>query len=75
MWLSEYGRPAALARAVESAIEMIAGVPSIVLAIFGLLVFSQGFLGFLSQHAANGGVYGQLVLRAPGSSWRSSRCR
>ena len=51
-WLSEYARPAWLARAVESAIEMLAGVPSIVLAIFGLLILSQGFLAFLSQGAA-----------------------
>jgi phosphate transport system permease protein len=58
-WLSEYGRPAWLARAVESAIEMIAGAPSIVLAIFGLLVFSQSYFGFLSQTASNGSVIGQ----------------
>jgi phosphate transport system permease protein len=63
-WLSEYGRPRALARAVESAIEMIGGVPSVVLAIFGLLVFSQGFLGFLSQRAANGAVYGRSFFGA-----------
>lgn len=63
-WLSEYARPSWLARAVESAIEMIAGVPSVVLAIFGLLVFSQGFLGFLSQNAFNGSVTGQSFLSA-----------
>jgi phosphate transport system permease protein len=63
-WLSEYARPRALARAAESAIEMIAGVPSVVLAIFGLLVFSQGFLGFLSQRAANGAVYGRSFFGA-----------
>ncbi|HEY2141986.1 MAG TPA: ABC transporter permease subunit [Solirubrobacteraceae bacterium] len=63
-WLSEYGRPSWLARAVESAIEMISGVPSVVLAIFGLLVFSQGFLGFLSQNAANGAVYGRSFIGA-----------
>jgi phosphate transport system permease protein len=63
-WLSEYGRPPALARAVESAIEMIGGVPSVVLAIFGLLVFSQGALGFLSQNAANGAVYGRSFFAA-----------
>jgi len=63
-WLSEYARPRALARAVESAIEMIGGVPSVVLAIFGLLVFSQGFLGFLSQRAANGAVYGRSFFGA-----------
>jgi phosphate transport system permease protein len=56
VWLSEYARPAWLARAVESAIEMLAGVPSIVLAIFGLLILSQGFLGFLSQGAAQGSL-------------------
>jgi phosphate transport system permease protein len=56
VWLSEYGRPAWLARAVESAIEMISGAPSIVLAIFGLLIFSQGFLSFLSQPAAEGSL-------------------
>ena len=50
VWLTEYRRPAWLARATESAVEMIAGAPSIVLAIFGLLIlFARGFLGFLSQ--------------------------
>ncbi len=63
-WLSEYGRPAGLARAVESAIEMIAGAPSIVLAIFGLIIFSQGFLGFLSQSASGGSVTAQSFLVA-----------
>ncbi|HEV3046370.1 MAG TPA: ABC transporter permease subunit [Solirubrobacteraceae bacterium] len=51
-WLNEYGRPRWLARTVESAIEMIAGVPSIVLAIFGLVIFSRPFLAFLSQPGA-----------------------
>jgi len=55
-WLTEYGRPSWLARAVDSTIETLAGVPSIVLALFGLLVFSQGFLGFLSQGAAKGSL-------------------
>jgi phosphate transport system permease protein len=55
-WLSEYARPTWLARTVESTIEMLAGVPSIVLAIFGLLIFSQGFLSFLSQGAAQGSL-------------------
>jgi phosphate transport system permease protein len=64
VWLSEYARPAWLARAVESAVEMLAGVPSVVLALFGLLIFSQGFLGFLSQHAENGSVTGSSFLTA-----------
>lgn len=63
-WMSEYARPAPLARAVESGIDVIAGVPSIVLAIFGLLVFTQGFLGFLSQNAASGAVYGRSFFAA-----------
>jgi phosphate transport system permease protein len=63
-WLSEYGRPAGLARAVESAVEIIAGVPSVVLAIFGLLIFSQSFLGFLSENAADGAVTGQSFITA-----------
>ena len=63
-WLSEYGRPARLARAVESAIEVIAGTPSVVLAIFGLLVFTQTAFGFLSQNAANGAVTGTSFLTA-----------
>ena len=50
VWLVEYGRPAWLARAVESGVEIIAGTPSIVLAIFGLLVFQQGFFGFALVH-------------------------
>jgi phosphate transport system permease protein len=56
VWLTEYGRPTWLARAVESAVEMVAGAPSVVLAIFGLLIFAQGFLSFLSQGAAHGAL-------------------
>ncbi len=63
-WLSEYRRPAWLARAVESAIETLAGVPSIVLAIFGLILFSQNFLGFLSSRTSDGTVTGQSFLVA-----------
>lgn len=63
-WLSEYARPAWLARAVESALEMVAGAPSVVLALFALLIFAQGFLGFLSQHAEDGSVTGSSFLTA-----------
>jgi phosphate transport system permease protein len=63
-WLSEYGRPSLLARALESAIEMIAGVPSVVIAVFGLLLFARSFLGFLSQRAADGAVTGQSFFAA-----------
>jgi phosphate transport system permease protein len=64
VWLSEFGRPAGLARAVESGVETIAGTPSVVLAIFGLLVFSKGFLAFLSQTSAGGAVFGRSFLTA-----------
>jgi phosphate transport system permease protein len=63
-WLAEYRRPVWLARTVESAVEIIAGAPSVVLALFGLLIFDQGFLGFLSQTAAGGGVYGRSFFAA-----------
>lgn len=62
-WHTEYGRPSWLARAMESAVETIAGVPSIVLAIFGLVVFSRPFLVFLSQEG-NGVASAQSFLIA-----------
>jgi phosphate transport system permease protein len=43
---------------------MLAGVPSVVLALFGLLVFSQSFLGFLSESAVSGSVTGVSFLTA-----------
>ncbi len=63
-WLTEYARPRWLARAVESGIEMIAGVPSVVLALFGLLIFARGFFGFLSGSTSAGAVTGQSFLVA-----------
>jgi len=63
-WLVEYARPRGLARAVEAGVETIAGAPSIVLAIFGLLVFARPFFGFLSGSANNGSVGGQSFLIA-----------
>jgi phosphate transport system permease protein len=64
VWLAEYGRPAWLARAVESGVEVVAGTPSIVLAIFGLAVFQQGFFGFLSFTAQGNAVFGRSFLTA-----------
>jgi phosphate transport system permease protein len=64
VWLTEYGRPSALARAVESGIETVAGTPSIVLAIFGLLLFSQQFLSFLSFTAEGNAVFGRSFFAA-----------
>jgi phosphate transport system permease protein len=59
LWLTEYARPRWLARAVETAVEIIAGTPSIVLAIFGLIVFTQGIFGFLSFTSEGGGIFGR----------------
>ncbi|HTW40886.1 MAG TPA: phosphate ABC transporter permease PstA [Solirubrobacteraceae bacterium] len=63
-WLTEYARPRWLARAVESGIETLAGVPSIVLALFGLLVFARGFFSFLSGSTNGGAVSGKSFLAA-----------
>jgi phosphate transport system permease protein len=63
VWLSEYWRPAALARVAESTIEMIAGIPSIVLALFGVLLFEAPVLGFLSS-SAGGVVFGRSFFAA-----------
>jgi phosphate transport system permease protein len=63
VWLSEYGRPSALARVAESTIEMLAGAPTIVLALFGTLIFESPVLGFLSQKT-NGVVLGRSFFAA-----------
>jgi phosphate transport system permease protein len=64
VWLSEYGRPFWLARAVESGVEVVAGTPSIVLAIFGLVVFQERVFGFLSFTGEGGAVFGRSFLTA-----------
>jgi phosphate transport system permease protein len=63
VWLSEFGRPFALARIVESTVEMIAGTPSIVLALFGTVIFSSTALAFLSRESA-GVVFGRSFFAA-----------
>jgi phosphate transport system permease protein len=64
VWLSEYARPFWLARAVESGVEVVAGTPSIVLAIFGLILFSQQLFAPLSFTAEGGAVFGRSFLTA-----------
>jgi phosphate transport system permease protein len=63
VWLSEFARPAALARVAESGVEMLAGTPSVVLALFGTLIFEAPALGFLSQ-TTHGIVLGQSFFAA-----------
>jgi phosphate transport system permease protein len=64
VWLVEYGRPAPLARAVESGIEVVAGTPDIVIAIFGLAIFQLPLFAPLSFTASGGGVFGRSFLAA-----------
>lgn len=64
VWLSEYGRPFGLARLVESCVEMLAGAPSIVFALFGTLLFQSPALGFLSRTTQTGVVYGRSFFAA-----------
>jgi phosphate transport system permease protein len=63
VWLVEYGRPAVLARITESTIEAIAAIPSIVLALFGTVIFSSTALGFLSR-SSQGVVFGRSFFAA-----------
>lgn len=63
VWLTEYGRPSWLARVVESTIEMLAGAPSVVLALFGILLFESPALGFLSE-TNDGVVFGKSFFAA-----------
>ena len=58
VWLSEYARPRPLARIVESTVEMFAGAPSVVLALFGVILFRASFVGFLTDKTG-GVVYGK----------------
>jgi phosphate transport system permease protein len=66
VWIAEYGEGGrarrSLARVVESSIEIVAGTPDIVLALFGLAVFQLNLLAPFSFRAEGGGVYGRSFL-------------
>jgi phosphate transport system permease protein len=64
IWMVEYGRPRWLARVIESCIEIVAGTPDIVIAIFGLAIFQLGILAPLSFRASGGGVFGRSFFAA-----------
>ncbi len=64
LWIVEYGRPSWLARVVESSIEVVAGTPDIVIAVFGLAFFQLGFMAPFSFTAEGGGVYGKSFIAA-----------
>jgi phosphate transport system permease protein len=64
LWIAEYGRPSWLARIVESSIEIVAGTPDIVIALFGLAIFQLHLLAPFSYTAEGGGVYGKSFIAA-----------
>jgi phosphate transport system permease protein len=68
IWVAEYGQVGRvrqmLARIVESSIEIVAGTPDIVLALFGVAIFQLGILAPLSFRAEGGGVYGRSFIAA-----------
>ena len=64
IWIAEYGRPTWLARVVESSIEIVAGTPDIVIALFGLTIFQLHLLAPLSFTASGGGVFGRSFIAA-----------
>jgi phosphate transport system permease protein len=64
LWVVEYGRPSWLTRVVESSIEIVAGTPDILIALFGLTIFQLGLFAPFSFRAEGGGVYGRSFLAA-----------
>jgi phosphate transport system permease protein len=63
VWVVEFGRPRWLGRIVESTVEIVAGTPDIVIAIFGLAFFQLGFFSVLS-FSEPGGAFGRSFLTA-----------
>jgi phosphate transport system permease protein len=64
LWVVEYGNPRWLARLVESGVEIVAGTPDIVLAIFGLAIFQLPLFAPLSFTSSGGGVFGRSFIAA-----------
>ncbi len=68
VWIAEYGQGGrvskSLARVVESSIEVVAGTPDIVIAIFGFAVFQLSLLAPFSFTAEGGGVFGRSFIAA-----------
>ncbi len=64
LWIAEYGRPSWLARVVESCIEIVAGTPDILIALFGLTIFQLSIAAPFSFRASGGGVFGKSFIAA-----------
>ena len=56
IFLAEYRQPSWLAKGTDTAIDLIFGVPSVVFALFGLAIFSQGWLSWLSTPVGGSGM-------------------
>ncbi len=64
LWIVEYGRPRWLARVVESSIEIIAGTPDVVIALFGLTMFQLSLFAPFSGTSEHAGVFGRSFFAA-----------
>jgi phosphate transport system permease protein len=68
VWIVEYGQGGrvrqSVARVVESSIEIVAGTPDIVIAIFGLAIFQTHLLAPFSSTGEGGGVVGRSFVAA-----------
>jgi phosphate transport system permease protein len=64
LWIVEYGRPSWLARVIESCIEIVAGTPDIVIAVFGLALFQLHLFAGFSFTGPQGGVFGRSIIAA-----------
>ena len=68
LWIVEYGHGGrvrqSLTRIVESSIEIVAGTPDILIAVFGVAIFQLHFLRFASEGSEGGGVTGRSFLAA-----------
>ena len=60
IFLAEYRRPAWLARAAETSLEVIFGVPAVIFALFGVAIFTNPQFIFLSDEVGSSGLaYGK----------------
>lgn len=64
IYLSEYANKNGFSHILRIGIDVLAGVPTIVIAIFGAALFSNPKLGFLSSMVVNGGGSGKAFGRS-----------
>jgi phosphate transport system permease protein len=65
LFLTEYRRPASLARGVDAAVDLLFGIPAVVFALLALAVFTAPWLSALSGTVATSGqAYGRSFLVA-----------